>query len=156
MRVAIDPGALPKPCAAVLAAIGRTTLADPERVQHGQQQWIVVPLTKAYAECAEHSGTRQPLKIGEGGLEPPKKVKDVRPEYPRDMLEQRVEGFVVLQATISTGGCVTDARVTMSPALGLELAALRAVSGWMFEPAVVGGAPAPVFMMLTVNFSIRR
>jgi protein TonB len=155
LSVAIDPGGLSRECSAVLSAIGRTTLADPEDcVQHGQQQWIVVPFSKHYAECSERRETAPAARVGLAGIRAPKKVKDVRPGYPEELRRQGVQGLVLIGATISAQGCVVGGRAVKSPALGLELAALRAVSGWVFEPTLLDGKPVPVWMTVTVNFRL--
>ena len=150
-RVEIDKGTLSKPCTAVLAALGRTTLAeDDQPVADGHQQWIVVPFSRAFASCTEQidpereAGAKPPARPG------PKKIKDVRPEYPRELQKQRVSGFVLVDGWISRRGCVTNLRIVRSDALPFELAALRAMSGWEFEPG-----NAAVRASFTTTFSIR-
>jgi outer membrane biosynthesis protein TonB len=39
--------------------------------------------------------------------------------------------------------------------LPLDLAALKSVSGWRFEPAQLEGKAAPVRMTVTVNFTLQ-
>jgi TonB family protein len=155
-QVAIDPGKLSKECVSVLTAIARTTIADPQdRLQQGHQQWIVVPFSKEYLRCVDVPDEAPVARAGVSGIRAPTKVKHVRPEYPEDMQQARVQGMVVVEATISTTGCVVNARVLKSPAFGLELSALRAVSGWVFEPTRLDGKPVPVIMTVTVNFSLQ-
>ena len=150
-RVEIDKGNLSKPCAAVLAALGRTTLAeDDQPVADGHQQWIVVPFSRAFASCTEQidpereTGAKPPSRPG------PKKIKDVRPQYPPEMQKQRASGFVVVDGWISRRGCVTNLRIVRSDALPFELASLRAMSGWEFEPG-----PVAVRTSFTTSFNIR-
>ena len=156
MQVGVDAGKLSKACASVLGAIARTTLADPaDNVQEGLQQWIVVPFSKHYVQCVDVRQTAPVVQMGTAGLRPPKKVKDVRPDYPDDMRQQRIQGVVGVGATISANGCGVGASIIKSPAFGLELSALRAVSGWVFEPTRFDGKPVPVWMSVMVTFRLQ-
>ncbi len=87
------------------------------------------------------------------GIEPPKKIKDVKAVYPQGSLTGRLRGTVVIEATIGTDGRVYEARVLRSIA-GLDQAALDAVRQWEFEPARLDGAPVAVIMTVTVTFAI--
>jgi protein TonB len=71
------------------------------------------------------------------------------------MQRARVSGIVILEATISPTGCVRAARVLRSVELPLDVAALRAVSGWRFTPTLLDGIPVPVVMTVTVNFTLQ-
>ena len=88
-----------------------------------------------------------------GTLRPPRKLQDRRPVYPGAALERRVEGVVVIEAIISPGGCVAEAKVRQSIPL-LDFAALQAVSYWRYSPMLLDGKPVPVVMMITVNFAL--
>jgi TonB family protein len=55
----------------------------------------------------------------------PRKLKDVKPVYPADAQSNRVQGIVIIEATIDTSGKVTNARVLRSIAR-LDDAALDA------------------------------
>ena len=71
----------------------------------------------------------------------------VRPTYPPQAKKDRVEGNVVLDATVDKQGNVTNIRVIDGPEL-LVKAALDAVKEWKYEPPAV----APVHTTVTVNF----
>jgi len=64
---------------------------------------------------------------------PPAKIHDVRPEYPEEARQARVEGVVIVQVTIDTDGNVAAAKVLRSVPM-LDQAALDAVYQWRFEP----------------------
>jgi TonB family protein len=93
-----------------------------------------------------------PLRVG-GGIKPPRKVQDVRPEYPVVAREAGVQGVVIMEVVIDTNGAVRDARVLRSVPV-LDQAALDAVRQWRFEPTLLNGQPMPVIMTVTVNFSL--
>ena len=155
-QVAVDPTYLPEACISVLAGLARLTLADADRpLPEDRIQWVVLPLTERYANCAP---SQQQFFEREAAhsVAPPKKQKDVRPNYPARMIQKQIQGMVIIDATISDAGCIPNGRVLMSPALELSLAALRAVSQWEYAPATREGAAMAVAMTLTVRFSVRR
>jgi protein TonB len=61
---------------------------------------------------------------------------------------------VILEATIDTAGNVSRARVLRGVPM-LDQAALDAVHQWMFQPTLLNGAPVPVIMTVTVNFTLQ-
>ena len=95
----------------------------------------------------------EPVHVG-SGIRPPTKIKDVRPAYPAIAVAGRVEGVVIIEATIGPTGKVQDARVLRSHPL-LEAAALEAVRQWEFTPTLLNGKPVPVIMTVTVDFRLR-
>ncbi len=103
---------------------------------------------------AELVNGQAPVRVG-GNIKPPRKTKDVRPNYPADALAARVQGVVILQATIDQAGNVVGARVLYSQPM-LDQAAVEAVNQWQFEPTLVNGVPVPVIMTVTVNFTIDK
>ena len=89
-----------------------------------------------------------------GDIKEPRKIRDVRPVYPQVAMAARVEGIVIIQATISKEGSVIDAKVLRSQPL-LDQAALDAVTQWTFTPTTLNGVPVEVLMTITVNFTLR-
>jgi len=109
------------------------------------------PPSPAAADPTSLVDGQVPLRIG-GNIAPPAKIKDVRPLYPPDALAAGIEGVVIIEAVIDTMGNVKQARVLRSiPAL--DQAAMDAVSQWTFTPTLLNGAPVPVVMTTTVNFT---
>ena len=92
-----------------------------------------------------------PVRVG-GAIKPPAKTKDVRPQYPPDAVSARVQGVVIIEATIGPDGKVQDARVLRSIPM-LDGAALDAVRQWEFTPTLLNGVPVPVIMTVTVQFT---
>ena len=95
----------------------------------------------------------EPIRIG-GGVRAPAKIGDVAPVYPAEARTARVQGVVILEATISSTGEVTGVEVLRSVPL-LDEAAVAAVSQWRYEPTLVDGVAVPVLMTVTVNFALR-
>jgi protein TonB len=94
-----------------------------------------------------------PVRVG-GNIKTPTKVKDVKPVYPAIAQSARVQGVVIIEATIGPNGAVQDAKVLRSIPL-LDAAALDAVRQWQFTPTLLNGVPVPVIMTVTVNFTLQ-
>ena len=94
-----------------------------------------------------------PVRVG-GNIKTPTKTKDVRPVYPPIAQSARVQGIVIIEATIGADGRVKDAKVLKSIPL-LDQAALEAVKQWQFTPTLLNGVPVPVIMTVTVNFTLQ-
>jgi protein TonB len=89
-----------------------------------------------------------------GNIKVPAKIHHVPPVYPRIAQEARVDGTVILEATIGTDGRVTDVRVLRSKPL-LDQAAIDAVRQWRFTPTLLNGVPVPIMMTVTVTFTLK-
>ena len=79
---------------------------------------------------------------------------DVNPIYPPIAQSARVQGVVIIEATIGPDGAVKDAKVLRSIPL-LDAAALDAVKQWQFTPTLLNGVPVPVIMTVTVQFTLQ-
>jgi protein TonB len=77
----------------------------------------------------------------------------VKPVYPADAMADKVQGIVILEAVIGIDGSVENARVLRSVPR-LDQAALDALLQWQFTPTLLNGAPVPVIMTVTVNFTL--
>jgi protein TonB len=96
--------------------------------------------------------SQPPVRPG-GDIKRPTKIKDVPPEYPRIAQTARVQGFVIIEATIGPTGTVQDARILRSVPL-LDAAALEAVRKWEYTPTLLNGMPVPVLMTITITFTL--
>jgi protein TonB len=93
------------------------------------------------------------VRVG-GNIQTPKKVKDIPPVYPPIAQSARVQGVVILEATIGPDGRVQDVHVLRSIPL-LDAAAIDAVKQWVYSPTLLNNVPVPVIMTVTVNFTLR-
>ena len=80
-------------------------------------------------------------------------LQRVTPVYPPVAKAARVQGMVVLQATISTAGEVVDLQVVSGPDL-LKSAAVDAVKQWKYRPYLVNGEPVTVLTTINVVFTL--
>ncbi|KND50608.1 MAG: Ferric siderophore transport system, periplasmic binding protein TonB [Parcubacteria bacterium C7867-003] len=99
------------------------------------------------------TASKEPVRVG-GEIMPPQKVKHVNPVYPPIAQSARVQGIVIIEATIGLDGRVQEARVLRSIPL-LDSAALEAVREWQFTPTLLNKVPVPVVMTVTVQFSLQ-
>jgi protein TonB len=88
-----------------------------------------------------------------GAIREPRKIHDVPAIYPEVARAARIEGLVILEATIDERGVVTDARVLRSEPL-LDGAALTALRQWRYTPTLLNGVPVRVLMTVTFRFSL--
>jgi periplasmic protein TonB len=96
---------------------------------------------------------QEPLRIG-STIRQPRKIRNVEPVYPQLALLSRVQGIVIIEATIGADGRVMNARVLRAEPL-LKQAALDAVNQWEFTPTLLNGVAVPVIMTVTVMFTLK-
>ena len=92
------------------------------------------------------------VRVG-GGVRVPTKLNQVPPVYPPQARDAGIQGVVILEVIVGVDGSVTDARVLRSIPL-LDEAAVESVKQWRYEPTLLNGAPVPVIMTVTVNFTL--
>ena len=87
-------------------------------------------------------------------LEP---VVQTPPQYPHHALRRRIEGYVVLEFTVTQTGTVADPMVVESRPEGVfERAALRAIRRWRFKPRLKDGRPVAVRVRQKLEFRFRK
>jgi protein TonB len=96
----------------------------------------------------------RPLRIT-GDMQPPRKIFDVNPVYPKDAMEAKVQGVVILDTIVGTDGFVKGLRIVRSVPL-LDQAAMDAVNLWRFEPGLLNGVPVEVEVTVTLNFKLAK
>jgi TonB family protein len=106
---------------------------------------------KAKAAAARREKLAKAVRVG-GQLRPPVRIKDVAPVYPPLAVSARVQGDVVIEATIDEEGKVAEAHVVKSVPL-LDQAALDAVRQWEYRPSLLNGVPTAVITVVTVRFT---
>ncbi|MDP2915400.1 MAG: energy transducer TonB, partial [Candidatus Aminicenantes bacterium] len=93
-----------------------------------------------------------PLKLASAPA--PKLIKQVDPIYPEAARKARVEGVVIVEATIDIYGRVQSVKVLRSIP-PLDQAAIDAVKQWVYEPAILNGKPILVSFTVTVRFTLK-
>ncbi|HSP93880.1 MAG TPA: TonB family protein [Thermoanaerobaculia bacterium] len=87
-------------------------------------------------------------------LEPAVLVSKVDPEYPEGARRAGVEGTVILDATISETGQVTQIAVERGLPLGVSEAAVAAVRRWKYNPARGRSGPVASHKKIRIAFSL--
>jgi len=75
------------------------------------------------------------------------------PQYPAIAKAARIQGTVVLQATISKNGGIENLRVVSGPPM-LQQAAMDAVRSWRYKPYLLNGDPVEVETTVNVVFNL--
>jgi protein TonB len=85
------------------------------------------------------------------GLAP---IHKVDPKYPPELIEQNVEGEVILYAIIRADGSVDSIQLVRSVDPVLDANAKNALSQWKFRPAMKNGVPVALEAIVHVPFKI--
>ncbi|HKS74825.1 MAG TPA: energy transducer TonB, partial [Terriglobales bacterium] len=95
-----------------------------------------------------------PKKVSiSAGVEEGLLIQKTQPVYPPIAKAARVQGTVVLQATISKQGTITDLHVVSGPAM-LQQSALEAVRTWRYRPYLLNGEPVEVETTINVIYTL--
>ena len=97
-------------------------------------------------------GLTGPVRVS--SMERANVLHQVAPVYPPLAKSARVQGVVILEATISRTGDIADLRVISGHPL-LVQAAIDAVQQWKYKPTFLSGEPVDVVTTITVNFSLQ-
>ena len=81
-------------------------------------------------------------------------VYKVQPVYPPDARQARIQGVVLLKATISKEGRIADLQLISGPK-ELAGAAMGAVQQWRYRPYLLMSNPVEVETQIQVNFQLR-
>ena len=101
-----------------------------------------------------HPDVKGPVRVS-GPVEAGLLIHKTIPQYPPMALAMRLEGTVVLAATISRTGTIENLRVTSGPAL-LQQTALEAVRTWRYRPYLLDGQLVEVETTVNVIFTLGR
>lgn len=80
-------------------------------------------------------------------------LEKITPQYPAIARAARIQGTVVLQATISQNGLIQNLRVISGPPM-LQQAAIDAVRSWRYKPYLLNGEPVEVETTINVVFNL--
>ena len=95
---------------------------------------------------------RAPIRTG-GELKAPELITRVPPVYPPIAVSAKVQGVVILEATVGRDGHVEEVRVLRSVPL-LDQAAKDAVMQWRYAPLLLNGKPERFILTVTLTFSL--
>jgi TonB family protein len=79
-------------------------------------------------------------------------IAQVKPEYPQEARDNRIQGVVVLEAVIGSDGRVSSLRVVTGHPLLIE-PAINAVKQWVYTPILLNNQAVEAITTVTVNFA---
>ncbi len=94
-----------------------------------------------------------PIRVG-GNVQRANLILQVTPKYPDLARRARVQGAVIMEATVDRDGNVADLRVISGNRL-LDQAAIDAVKQWKYKPTILNGEPIEVITTITVIFTLQ-
>jgi beta-lactamase regulating signal transducer with metallopeptidase domain len=92
-----------------------------------------------------------PTSVG-GRIVPPRKVRDLSPQYPAQLRGTGTEGTVVLTGRIAVDGFITDIETVGEAQPDLANAAVAAVREWKYSQTLLNCTPVDVLMTITTRF----
>lgn len=96
----------------------------------------------------------EPMRVG-GEVKEPIEISRVKPQYPEAARKARMQGVVILEAIITKEGNVESVRILRGINPLLDNAAVRAVGQWKYKPATFNGRAVPVYLTVTVTFTLQ-
>ena len=97
-------------------------------------------------------------RVGQKNVEPPRFTYKLAPQYPEKGLKVRLEGYVILEATLGKDGIIRDIDVLRGLGkgkMGFEEASIDALKQWQYSPGTVNGVAADVRMTLKIDFVLQ-
>lgn len=82
----------------------------------------------------------------------PRLRDEVRIPYPPDAKKAKIQGAVMMELLIDAAGSVREVKLLQGPGAGLNEAALQAVKGFRFEPALIQDKPVAVRIRYAYRF----
>ena len=127
-------------------ARGSVTDAPVEASTGGDVIGVIAP--------APAPGSPMPKRVRvSSGVEQGLLLTKVQPEYPADAREARIQGVVILQATIDNEGNIAQLELISGHPM-LAPAAIEAVKQWKYRPYLLNGDPVQVETQIQVNFTL--
>lgn len=91
------------------------------------------------------------------GVESPRLLRSVRPNYTAEAMRAKVQGVVRLEGVVLPDGSVGDLKVmrSLDPVFGLDQEAIKAAKQFRFVPGTRFGEPVAVLVSFEIEFTLR-
>jgi TonB family protein len=87
-----------------------------------------------------------------GALSAPDPIRKVDPKYPQDLVQEHVQGEVILYGVIRTDGSVDSIQIVRGVDKTLDANSIAAFGQWKFRPATKDGQAVPVEAIIHIPF----
>jgi protein TonB len=84
----------------------------------------------------------------------PRPTFQPEPDYDEKDRKKKIQGTVLLSVVVTKEGQTADIKVQRSLTPGLDEQAIKAVTRWKFDPAMQGGQPCPIRIVVEVTFHL--
>ena len=115
---------------------------------------ISSPGVRPMAKIEATTSSAQRIKVG-GNVQQSKLIRQLRPVYPAEAKQARIQGVVKLSAVIGTDGTVQQLEVISGHPLFVP-SSLDAVKQWVYERTLLNGAPVEVVTQIDVNYTLSQ
>jgi protein TonB len=143
----ITESAAPPPSAGGVAGMG----GDPNGAAGGVMGGILGGIGTGPAPVVKAAAPKK-INVSQGVMAG-NILNKTQPQYPAIAKAARIQGTVVLQATISKTGTIEGLQVISGPPM-LQQAAMDAVRSWRYKPYLLNGEPVEVGTTVNVIFSL--
>jgi protein TonB len=138
----------PPPAMASAGVVGGV----PGGVPGGSMGGVMGSILSATPTVAPKIATPQRVRVS-SGVSTGMLVRKVPPSYPPLARQARIQGTVILQATISKEGSIENLQLISGHPM-LAPAAIEAVKQWKYKPYLLNGEPVEVETQVQVNFTL--
>jgi periplasmic protein TonB len=91
------------------------------------------------------------------GIELPRVLREVKPQYTAEAMRAKVQGTVLLECIVQPDGLIGHVQIirSLDPIFGLDEEAVRAARQWRFAPGRRFGEPVSVIVTIELTFTLR-
>jgi TonB family protein len=104
--------------------------------------------------------TSQAKKVYKGGdgVSLPSVVREAKPSYTPEAMQQKIQGSVFMQVVVLETGDVGDVQISKSldAEYGLDQEAIKAMKRWKFKPGMREGKPVAVEVTVEMTFTLKK
>ena len=96
-------------------------------------------------------------QAGEGGISWPVRIREVKPQYTAQAMQMKIQGSVLMQASLDETGKIVRVRVirSLDSRYGLDEAARQAVFATPMKPCLKAGKPVACVAPFELFFTLR-
>ena len=119
----------------------------------GPSSLLTAGVAARLKQAAPPASTPSAYRVG-GQVTAPRILSKVEPQYSEEARKGKLQGSVLLSVVINSTGAPTQIAILRPLGMGLDEAAIAAVSQWKFSPGTKNGTPVPVFSQIEMTFHL--